>query len=88
MKESYFIKSDRYDNVHTFKRNGLTGNQYSFIPQEDWMPLYVTYNYDKSIKMVDTDGGPCLYSGWHNDEIEIVSIDEKGNFILREYEQK
>lgn len=86
MRESYDIKSERYNHVHTFKRNG--DGTYSFIPQENWMPLYITYNTDKSIKMVDTDGGPCLYSGWHNDEIEIVSIDEKGNFTLKEYERK
>ena len=53
------------------------------------MPLYITYNTDKSkIKIVDTDGGPCLYSGWHNEEVEVADIDGGGNFTLREYERK
>lgn len=83
MKESYSIKSDRYNHVHTLKRNG--DGTYSFIPQESWMPLYITYDNDNGkIAIVDTDGGPCLCKGWRNEEIELVDIDDKGNFTIKE----
>lgn len=83
MKYEYKVKSDRYDHTHTFKRNG--DGTYSLIPEETWMPLYITYNNDKSkIELVDTDGGPCLCKGWRNEEIEVIDIDGKGNFTLKE----
>lgn len=75
MKESYNIKSDRYNHIHHFIKKFDKNDEYLFIPAEDWMPIYVTMNEDnKSVKFIDTEGGPCLGIGWKNDEIEVIDI--------------
>lgn len=85
MQEKYFVKS-RYGATHTFKRNGLSGNFYSFVPAEEWMPIYLTFDEkdNKKIVGVDTDGGPFMSKGWSNGEITILGITENGEFELAE----
>ena len=46
MKNSYNIKSDRYNHTHRFVRI-LDSEYYRFIPEEEWMPLYLTYTDNK-----------------------------------------
>ena len=87
MREEYPVASDRYHNLHKFvrKENG----HYDFIPQEDWMPLYVTMKEDGSgVEFIDTDGGPLITKGFSTGEVKVedIIVDEKGQieFILKE----
>lgn len=88
MKKTYKIKSNRYGHLHSFNLN--KDGSYTFIPAEDWMPLYVgKSNVDsKEISYIDTEGGPFLTVGWSNDEIKITNIeigkDNKISFTLKE----
>lgn len=89
MQEEYRVESDRYGYIHRFVKKD--GNKYAFAPQEKWMPLYVTYDSDgETIILVDTDGGPLLFRGWKNSEIEIDKIisnkDKEITFVLKEIE--
>ena len=84
MKQEYIIKSDRYGHNHKFVLvNEVLNNWYSFKPEEEWMPLYVTYGDDeqKTVKSIDTDGGPNIYVGWSNDEVVVEEIFLIGNFM-------
>ena len=91
MKNSYNIKSDRYNHTHRFVRI-LDSEYYRFIPEENWMPLYLTYANDKSeVAFVDTEGGPCIDTGWSNNEIIVTEIIQRDNllmFKLKENETK
>lgn len=91
MKNSYNIKSDRYNHTHRFVRI-LDSEYYRFIPEEDWMPLYLTYTNNKNeVAFMDTEGGPCIDVGWSNNEItvsEIVLRDNLLMFKLKENETK
>ena len=87
MREEYSIPSDRYHHLHKFvkKENG----HYDFVPQEDWMPIYVTMKEDGSgVEFIDTDGGPVIGRGFKNSFIEVVDIITNENndieFILKE----
>ena len=84
MKQEYIVKSDRYGHNHKFVLvNEVLNNWYSFKPEEEWMPLYVTYGDDeqKTVKSIDTDGGPNIYVGWSNDEVVVEEIFLIGNFM-------
>ena len=91
MKNSYNIKSDRYNHTHRFVRI-LDSEYYRFIPEKEWMPLYLTYASDKSERaFIDTEGGPCIETGWSNNEITVTEIIQKDNllmFKLKENETK
>ena len=91
MKNSYNIKSDRYNHTHRFVKI-LDSEYYRFIPEEDWMPLYLTYTNNKNeVAFVDTEGGPCIAAGWSNNEITVTEIIQKDNllmFKLKENETK
>ena len=87
MRKEYPIPSDRYHHLHKFvkKENG----HYDFVPQEDWMPIYVTMKEDGSdVEFIDTDGGPIIGRGFKNSFIEVVDIITNENndieFILKE----
>ena len=84
MKTEYKVNSDRYGHTHKFVSINGDGNPYAFVPEKDWMPLYITQNNDGTIAAVDTEGGPFMSAGWSNDEIEIESISDKGEFFLKE----
>ena len=87
MKDNYSVKSNRYGHTHQFVKIEDSEN-YFFKPEKDWMPLYITYNSDKSgIKFIDTEGGPILGKGWFNDEIKIVDILLTDNGILFKLEE-
>ena len=74
MKEVYYVKSNRYGHTHKFIKNPKS-EYYCFIPEKDWMPLYVTYKSDGTgVLFLDTDGGPLLEREWKNDEIKISEI--------------
>ena len=82
MKNSYNIKSDRYNHTHRFVRI-LDSEYYRFIPEEDWMPLYLTYTNNKSeVAFVDTEGGPCIAGGWSNNEITVTEIVLRDNLLM------
>ena len=87
MKATYKIKSDRYNHTHRFVRI-LDTEYYRFIPEESWMPIYLTYAQDKNgVAFVDTEGGPLLDTGWSNCEIkitEIIKVDDSIMFKLEE----
>lgn len=86
MKENYNVKSDRYNHTHkfikttyTYLKNGVLITDediYTFVPEQEWMPIYVTYadSNMKSVKFIDTEGGPNIYSGWSNNEIYVDDI--------------
>ena len=89
MKNEYAIPSDRYHHLHKFvkKENG----HYDFVPQEDWMPVYVTMKEDGSgVEFIDTDGGPFISEGFKTFEITVEKIvadaDGQIEFILTENE--
>ena len=75
MKSNYKVPSDRYGYVHHFKK--VEDERYRFVPEQEWMPIYVTYNDDKSVRFIDTEGGPCIGVGFKTDEIEVVKIDNE-----------
>ena len=86
MKENYNLKSDRYNHTHkfikttyTYLKNGVLITDediYTFVPEQEWMPIYVTYadGNMKSVVFIDTEGGPNIYSGWSNNEIYVDDI--------------
>lgn len=85
MEKVYNVPSERYGHVHKFVQ--IEGDLYSFVPEQDWMPIYVTLNGDGSIKFIDTDGGPCIGVGFMTDEVEVTKIERIGMgevFTLRE----
>jgi hypothetical protein len=74
MKNKYYINSDRYNHEHRFVRI-LDSDYYRFIPEENWMPLYITYTNNKNeVAFVDTEGGPCIDVGWSNGIIKVEEI--------------
>lgn len=87
MKNIYFVKSSAYNHTHKFVRI-LDSEYYRFIPEEPWMPLYITYSADRSsVAVVDTEGGPMIDVNWTNGEItvtEILIIDNALMFKLKE----
>lgn len=86
MKEKYVVKSDRYGHNHSFVK--VKDDEYVFLPEKKWMPLYVNYEEDgKEVSFIDTEGGPCIGRGWSNDEIivsDIIKTDNDIRFRLRE----
>jgi hypothetical protein len=89
MEKVYFVNSNLYNRVHKFMRSEKGNDIYLFVPEQEWMPLYVTYcDKDKNkVKFIDTDGGPNIYVGWTNGEIlvdDIFTEDNKMYFKLRE----
>ena len=81
MEREYKVKSDRYGHTHKFVQ--VEDDRYVFVPEESWMPIYVTLNDDKSVLFIDTEGGPCIGVGWSNDEIQVTKI-EGNYFTLKE----
>lgn len=81
MKDKYIVPSDRYHRLHSFVRKD--GDTYDFVPEEDWMPIYVTFD-DKNDKIhfIDTEGGPCISEGFETSEIRVSKINlyEDGSF--------
>ena len=78
MKNVYQILSDRGGHYHNFVNYNDEG--YVFLPAEDWMPIYVDSNGTNI--WIDTEGGPYIGEGWHNDEITVVEIHQSENRIL------
>ena len=76
MEKEYKVKSDRYGHVHKFVQ--MPTGYYAFVPEQDWMPLYITKNKDGSVSFVDTDGGPCIGVGFETDEIKVVALHDFG----------
>lgn len=87
MKTKYNVKSDRYNHTHKFVKI-LDTNFYRFIPEEDWMPLYLTYTNNKNeVAFVDTEGGPCIDVGWSNNEIRVTEILLVDNALMFKLEE-
>lgn len=76
MEKEYKVKSDRYGHVHKFVQ--MPTGYYAFVPEQDWMPLYITKDKDGSVSFVDTDGGPCIRVGFETDEIKVVALHDFG----------
>ena len=88
MKNNYLVPSERYGHTHYFVQ--VRDDKYVFVPEEEWMPVYITYNKDGSIYFVDTEGGPCIGIGFRTDEIEVTDIvieDKRELFTLKEIEK-
>lgn len=88
MKNNYIVPSERYGHTHYFVQ--YSDNKYSFVPAEEWMPIYITYNKDGSVYFIDTEGGPCIGIGFRTDEIEVTDIvieDNRMLFVLKEIEK-
>lgn len=85
MKQEYKVNSERYGHVHKLVSIDGKGNPYAFVPEQDWMPLYYTYNNDKTVFAIDTEGGPFMTAGWSNDEIVIEKIVDGEDHITRFY---
>ena len=86
MKNNYPVPSERYGYTHYFAQ--IDGDKYVFVPEKEWMPIYVTYNDDGSVYFIDTEGGPCVGVGFKTDEVEVIKIDrtERGEiFTLKEF---
>jgi len=90
MKNAYDVPSDRYSYVHHFVRL-VEGNEYAFIPADEWMPIYLTYGKDYSNVFIDTDGGPFIGVGFKTDEVEVTEIKRTDTggviFVLKEIEK-
>ncbi len=88
MEKEYKVKSDRYGHVHKFVQ--IPGGYYSFVPEKDWMPVYVTYNNKdrESVKFIDTEGGPIIFEGFETDEIRVTKIEVIGNGEVFTLEEK
>lgn len=77
MRGRYSVASDRYNLIHAFVKNGqLDEDVYWFEPESEWMPICVTKSPTGEVVMIDTDGGPNISVGWHNNEIEVVELFE------------
>ena len=101
MEKEYKVKSDRYNHTHKFVKtefkysdeNGnivKDDNVYIFVPEQDWMSIYVTYSDSNrnEVAFIDTEGGPDIYQGWKNDEITVVDMfiaDDKMYFHIKEH---
>lgn len=84
MKREYKVESERYGHTHRFVSTAGYGNPYVFVPEQEWMPLYITRDGDSgTILAVDTEGGPMMYPGWTDGNITIERI-EGNNFYLKE----
>lgn len=82
MKNKYNVKSDRYGHTHSFVRI-MDTDYYRFVPEQDWMPIYVTYKEDgKNILFIDTEGGPCISENWNNGEIVVKEIIINDNLLM------
>lgn len=86
MKEKYILKS-RYGSNHELIR--WKDDLYEYSPAETWMMLRIVYkdNKQKELVAIDTDGGPMLSSGWHNDEIMITEMVAPYYVRLKEIER-
>ena len=87
MNREYKVSSERYGHKHKFVSLTDGGNPYVFVPEQEWMPLYYTYDKNHCIAAIDTEGGPFMTPGWSNDEIIIESIFEENGitkFYLKE----
>lgn len=73
MKDKYIVKSDRYNYTHKFEKDNLS-EYYKFVPEEKWMPLYITYDENRKIKFIDTEGGPCIEKGFSTNEVVVENI--------------
>lgn len=101
MKKEYKIKSNRYNHTHKFVKTKFTyfdengdtiteNDVYNFEPEENWMPIYITYSDSNrnEVAFIDTEGGPDIYKGWKNDEIIVEDMfiaDDKLYFRLKEH---
>lgn len=101
MEKEYKVKSDRYNHTHKFVKtefkysdeNGnivTDDNVYNFVPEQDWMPIYITYadSNRNEVAFIDTEGGPNIYEGWKNNEVTVVDMfiaDDKMYFRLKEH---
>jgi len=86
MRGRYSVASDRYNRIHAFVKSGRSEELYLFEPESEWMPINITKSPDGEIVMIDTDGGPNISVGWHNDEIEVMELfedKEDGRIICR-----
>ena len=72
MKKEYNVKSERYGHTHKFVR--MPSGYYTFVPEQEWMPIYVTYSEDGNVCFIDTEGGPCIGEGFETDEVKVVAI--------------
>ena len=82
MKKTYLIKSDRYNHVHKFV-SVLGTDDYRLVPEEEWMPIYVTFKENsKDVFFIDTEGGPCIGEGWSNGEVLVTKITHLDNILL------
>ena len=62
----------RYGDTHKLVPvEGCGENVYKYVPAEDWMPMYYSYNgtfteddEEKELISIDTDGGPYLEVGF------------------------
>jgi hypothetical protein len=99
MEKEYIVLSDRYNHKHkfikttyTYLKNGILITDediYTFVPEQEWMPIYVTYTDSKhnDVAFIDTEGGPNIYSGWSNNEIcvdDIILHNDKLYFKIHE----
>lgn len=91
MKNCYDVPSDRYSHIHHFVRL-VEGNEYAFVPSDEWMPIYLTYDDKNSKYFVDTDGGPFIGVGYKTDEVEVTDIKRTDTggviFVLKEIEKE
>ena len=86
MKNEYKIKSINYNRTHRFVKDD-NSEYYIFKPQENWMPLYITYDENREVKFIDTEGGPCIEKGFSTNEVvveNIFVIENKIKFKLKE----
>lgn len=85
MEKEYKVKSDRYGYVHKFVQ--MPSGYYSFVPEKDWMPIYITGKMP-DVKFIDTEGGPCICDGFETDEVKVKKMHCFGTSIQFELEEK
>lgn len=88
MENSYNVPSERYGYTHRFVSVHGDGNPYYFVPEKGWMPLYLTFNRDKSIHFVDTEGGPCVGPGFSTDEVIVTNMERVGDEVIFTLKEK
>lgn len=85
MEKEYKVKSERYGYVHKFVQ--MPSGYYSFVPEKNWMPVYIT-GKAPDIAFIDTEGGPCIGVGFETNEVKVKKIHCLGLSIEFELEEK
>ena len=83
MKKEIILRRNIYNGkAHKLVYTG-TGDAWRFSPAEEWMPVYLSYDKNRTILSLDSDGfGSPVYVGDTVDEYTVQAIIEVDDDIL------